>query len=275
MAGHLAEAGHELRVYNRTESKAADWCQRHTGTQAASPRDAVSDAEAILCCLGDDPDVISVLIEQGALEAAPRGALWVDHTTGSAELARDLHARAQARGVRFLDAPVSGGQAGAERGELTVMVGGAADHSRDAEGLLSAYAKQVRYIGPPGSGQLAKMVNQICIAGVIQGVAEGLHFARAAGLDAERVVGAISQGAAQSWQLENRWETMIAGDFDHGFAVEWMRKDLRIALQEARASGARLPVASLVDQFYAEIEAAGGQRWDTSSVIARLDLFGR
>jgi len=271
MAGHLAAAGHDLRVYNRTVEKAGAWQERHAGVVVPGPVEAVAGAEAVLCCLGDDPDVVSVLIDSGALEATSPGALVIDHTTGSASLARDLHAKAQECGLRFLDAPVSGGQAGAERGGLTVMVGGEEADCDAARGLLDAYARQVSYIGPAGSGQLAKMVNQLCIAGLLEGLAEGLHFALAAGLDPARVVSAISQGAAQSWQLDNRWETMVAGEFDHGFAVEWMRKDLRIALGEARQNGAQLPVAALVDEFYSEIEAAGGRRWDTSSLIARLE----
>lgn len=274
MAGHLASAGHDVRVYNRTDEKSRAWQQRHRGTAAADPASAVADAEAILCCLGDDPDVVDVLVESRVLDEAPPGALVIDHTTGSAELARDLHARALSRGLRFLDAPVSGGQAGAEQGTLTIMVGGDPEDCEAARDLLAVYAKQIRYIGPAGSGQLAKMVNQICIAGLLEGLAEGLHFALSAGLDPARVVGAISQGAAQSWQLDNRWETMVDGDFEHGFAVEWMRKDLRIALAEAGRNGAQLPIAALVDRFYAEVESMGGKRWDTSSLIARLESSG-
>ncbi len=271
MAGHLAAAGHSVCVYNRTANRAEAWCARHGGASAPDPRSAVAEAEAVLCCLGDDPDVRSVLIDEGAISAAARGALVIDHTTGSAELARELEARCAQRGLRFLDAPVSGGQAGAEKGALTSMVGGAADDVLAARPLLETYSRQVSHIGPCGSGQLAKMVNQICIAGVVEGLAEGLHFALAAGLDPARVIGAISQGAAQSWQLDNRWKTMVDGDFEHGFAVEWMRKDLRIALAEARRNGALLPVAALVDQLYAEVEALGGGRWDTSSLMARLE----
>ena len=271
MAGHLAAAGHDVRVYNRTEERARRWCERHSGTRSDDPRSAVADVEAVLCCLGDDPDVRAVLCEGGALEAAPPGALVVDHTTGSAELARELHRLCTERGQQFVDAPVSGGQAGAEAGALTILLGGDEAGVARAQPLLEAYGRRITHMGPPGSGQLAKMVNQICIAGVLEGLAEGLHFALAAGLDPARVVDAISQGAAQSWQMENRWETMVAGEYEHGFAVQWMRKDLRIALAEARRNGASLPAAALVDQLYAEVEALGGKRWDTSSLMARLE----
>lgn len=275
MAGHLVAAGHEVSVYNRSADRARAWCARYGGASAADPRAAVTGAEAVLCCLGDDPDVRSVLIDDGVIAAATAGVLVIDHTTVSAELARELGERCAQRNLRFLDAPVSGGQAGAEQGALTIMVGGAADDVLAARPLLEVYARQVSHIGATGSGQLAKMVNQICIAGVIEGLAEGLHFALAAGLDPARVVGAISQGAAQSWQLDNRWRTMVDGEFEHGFAVEWMRKDLRIALAEARRNGALLPVAALVDQLYAEVEALGGRRWDTSSLMARLERSRR
>ena len=219
MAGHLVAAGHEVSVYNRSADRAREWCGRHGGVRVDDPCSAVAGAEAVLCCLGDDPAVRSVLIDGGLIDAATSGALVIDHTTGSAELARELGARCAQRGLRFLDAPVSGGQAGAEQAALTIMVGGAGDDVQAARPLLEAYAKQINHIGPTGSGQLAKMVNQICIAGVLEGLAEGLHFALAAGLDPARVVGAISQGAAQSWQLDNRWRTMVDGEFEHGFAV--------------------------------------------------------
>jgi 3-hydroxyisobutyrate dehydrogenase len=275
MAGHLAAAGHAVHAYNRTASRAAAWCRRNGGTPAPDPRAAVERADAVLCCLGDDPDVRDVLLGAGVLEAAPRGALVIDHTTGSADLARELDARCSELGLRFVDAPVSGGQAGAERGAVTVMAGGRAEDVAAARPLLEAYARRLVHIGAAGSGQLAKMVNQICIAGVLEGLAEGLHFALAAGLDPAPVIEAISQGAAQSWQLENRWQTMVDGEFDHGFAVEWMRKDLRIALAEARRNGAALPVTAHVDQLYAEVEALGGRRWDTSSLMARLERLRR
>jgi len=274
MAGHWVAAGHEVRVYNRTASRAVAWCERYgVPPHCASPSaaEAVEGAEAVALCLGDDPDVHAVLIEGRLLESMERGALLIDHTTGSAELAREIAGRAQEEELRFLDAPVSGGQAGAENGALTIMVGGDAADLDAARPLLAAYGRQISHIGPSGAGQLAKMVNQICIAGALEGLAEGLHFALAAGLDPAAVISAISQGAAQSWQLDNRWQTMVAGKFEHGFAVEWMRKDLRIALTEARRNGATLPVAALVDQLYAEVEAQGGGRWDTSSLMARLE----
>ena len=271
MAGHLARAGHEVAVWNRTASRAARFAAAHRARVAATPADAARGAELVLVCVGRDADVREVVLGPGgALEALAPGAVLVDHTTASAELARELEARAAERGAGALDAPVSGGQSGAEQGTLTIMVGGAEAPYERALPALRAYARQVRRLGPAGSGQLAKMVNQICIAGVLEGLAEGLHFAEAAGLDAEAVIDVIAKGAAQSWQMENRHRTMLAGEFDHGFAVEWMRKDLGLALAEARRRGASLPVAALVDQLYAEVEAMGGRRWDTSSLIARL-----
>jgi len=274
MAGHLSAAGHDVVVHNRTAATAERWRAEHAGRAAATAREAVSGARFVLACLGDDPDVRAVVLgPQGVLAAMEEGAVLVDHTTASASLAREIAESARARGVGFLDAPVSGGQAGAERGALTIMVGGEEADFERARPLLETYARCVRRLGPPGSGQLAKMVNQVCIAGLLEGLAEGLHFARAVGLDVAAVVDVISQGAAQSWQMDNRWETMTRGEFEHGFAVEWMRKDLRIALEEARRAGARLPVAALVDQLYAEVEAMGGRRWDTSSLIARLEAL--
>lgn len=270
MAGHLARAGHAVCVYNRTAAKARAWVERYGGASAGTPAEAVREAEVAFLCLGDDPDVREVVLAGGALAAMRPGSLLVDHTTASAVLARELDGLALARGIGFLDAPVSGGQAGAERGALTVMVGGDEIALERARPLLAAYAKKVRRIGPAGSGQLAKMVNQIAIAGLLEGLSEALEFARAAELDVEAVVDAISQGAAQSWQLENRWQTMMRGEFEHGFAVEWMRKDLRIAFGEAERNGAELPVAKLVDAYYADVEAMGGRRYDTSSLIARL-----
>ena len=269
MAGHLAAAGHAVTVWNRTAAKAADWAAAHDGTAAETIEAAVADADFVLLCLGDDPDVRAVA--ERAIPAMKPGAVLVDHTTASAELARALDTDARDAGLGFLDAPVSGGQAGAEAGQLTVMCGGEADSFARAEAVMDSYAKAISLIGPAGSGQLAKMVNQICIAGIVEGLSEGLHFAKRAGLDPERVIGAISKGAAQSWQMENRWQTMVEDKFDFGFAVDWMRKDLRIALEEARRNGAALPVAALVDQFYGEVQAQGGQRWDTSSLIARLE----
>ncbi|HVB89872.1 MAG TPA: NAD(P)-dependent oxidoreductase [Beijerinckiaceae bacterium] len=272
MAGHLAAKGHEVVVYNRTPPKARDWTAKFGGGAAASPQEAASGQDIVFCCVGDDNDVRSVTLgPQGAFHSMSRGAIFVDHTTASAELARELHAEAKKRGVDFLDAPVSGGQAGAEGGVLTVMCGGDPQPYARAEPVIGAYARACRLMGPSGSGQLTKMVNQICIAGIVQGLAEGLHFAKRAGLDAGAVMEVISKGAAQSWQMENRSKTMAAGAFDFGFAVDWMRKDLGICLAEARACGASLPLAALVDQFYAEVQAMGGARWDTSSLIARLE----
>jgi 3-hydroxyisobutyrate dehydrogenase-like beta-hydroxyacid dehydrogenase len=271
MAGHLARAGHELAVWNRSPGRTERFVAAHRARAAASPCDAARGARLVFVCVGRDADVRQVVLgPAGALEALAPGAVLVDHTTASAELARELEARLRERGAGFLDAPVSGGQAGAEQATLTVMVGGEEQAFERARPVLGCYARFVRRLGPAGSGQLAKMVNQVCIAGVLEGLAEGLHFAEAAGLDAAAVVEVISKGAAGSWQMENRYRTMLAGEFDHGFAVEWMRKDLDLALAEARRNGAPLPLAALVDQLYAEVEALGGRRWDTSSLIARL-----
>lgn len=272
MAGHLQAAGHDLTVWNRTAAKAQAWARQHGGKYSDTVEAAVGDADVVMMCLGDDPDVRA--IAEQAIPAMKPGAILIDHTTASAELARELDTDARDAGVGFIDAPVSGGQAGAESGQLTIMCGGEADTFARAEPVMNAYAKAMSLIGPAGSGQLAKMVNQICIAGVVQGLSEGLHFARRAGLDPELVIGAISKGAAQSWQMENRWETMVAGKFDYGFAIDWMRKDLRITLEEARRNGARLPVTAQVDQFYGDVQEMGGHRWDTSSLIARLEKPG-
>ena len=269
MAGHLAAAGHAVTVWNRTAAKAQDWATRHEGEAAATVDAAVTEADFVFMCLGDDPDVR--VVAKQAIPAMKPGAILVDHTTASAELARELDRDARDAGLGFLDAPVSGGQAGAENGQLTIMCGGEADSFARAEPVMDAYAKAMSLIGPAGSGQLCKMVNQICIAGIVQGLSEGLHFAKRSGLDPALVIGAISKGAAQSWQMENRWQTMVEDKFDYGFAIDWMRKDLRITLDEARRNGARLPVAALVDQFYADVQAMGGNRWDTSSLIARLE----
>ena len=272
MAGHLAAAGHAVTVCNRTTAKAEAWCERFGGARAGTPADASTGAEIVFSCVGNDDDVREVLLgANGVLGRMPAGGIVVDHTTASAGVAREVAAAAADQHIGFLDAPLSGGQAGAESGRLTIMAGGDADTFARAEPVMSAYARACTLIGPAGSGQLAKMVNQVCIAGVLQGLAEGLHFAGRAGLDAGKVIGAISQGAAQSWQMDNRWQTMVDGEFEFGFAVEWMRKDLAIALAAAEHVGARLELARLVDGFYAEIEALGGRRWDTSSLIARLE----
>ncbi len=269
MAGHLVAAGHDVTVWNRTEGKSADWSEKHDGARANSPEQAIRDAGFVFMCLGDDPDVRAVC---DAFEPAiSSGMVIVDHTTASAGLAREMHARARAKGAGFLDAPVSGGEAGAVSGALTVMCGGDADMFARAEPVMQAYSKRITRIGESGAGQLAKAVNQICIAGVVQGLAEGLHFADRAGLDVPRVIEAISGGAAQSWQMENRWQTMLAAQYEHGFAVDWMRKDLRIALEAARDTGADLPLTVLVDAFYEEVQQMGGGRWDTSSLLARLE----
>jgi len=272
MAGHLASAGHAVTVYNRTGAKAKKWVGQHGGGSGASPREAASGADFVFACVGNDNDVRAVLLgENGALAGMKRGAVLVDHTTASAGVAREVHAAARQSGVDFVDAPVSGGQAGAENGALTVMCGGGEAAYARAEPVIAAYAQRCRLMGGPGSGQLTKMVNQICIAGVVQGLAEGLHFAKAVGLDGRAVIDVISKGAAQSWQMENRYQTMLDGKFEFGFAVEWMRKDLAIILEQGRASGTQLPLTALVDQFYAEIMAMGGARWDTSSLLARLE----
>jgi len=272
MAVWLCRAGHDVTVYNRTAAKAQAWVAEHGGTAAATPAAAVADVDFAFTCVGDDPDVRAVVLGSGGVLAGMRsGAVFVDHTTASADLAREIAAAGRARGIHCLDAPVSGGQAGAEQGRLTVMVGGDAVAFARVEPVIRAYAHNVRLVGAAGSGQLTKMVNQIAIAGVVQGLAEALNFAVKAGLDSTAVIDVVSKGAAQSWQMENRWRTMVDGKFDFGFAVEWMRKDLRICIQEARNNGAELPVAALVDQFYADVVSMGGKRWDTSSLIARLN----
>jgi 3-hydroxyisobutyrate dehydrogenase-like beta-hydroxyacid dehydrogenase len=273
MAGHLARAGHDVAVYNRTEEKARDWAQKHRGRTYSSVSNAVEGADIVFSCVGDDRDLREVF--DAAASNMRKGAIFVDHTTASAEIARDLAQRAEQRGIGFLDAPVSGGQAGAEAGKLSVMAGGSPSVFAEAEPIMRAYATNITLIGPAGSGQLAKMVNQICIAGVLQGLAEGLHFAKRAELDIEKVIAAISKGAAQSWQMENRWKTMIEGRFDFGFAVDWMRKDLGLVLEEAERNGAKLELTRLVDSYYADVQALGGKRWDTSSLIARLERPGR
>ncbi len=273
MAGHLARAGHDVAVFNRSEEKARDWAQKHKGRTYSSIPAAVEGADIVFSCVGADRDVREVF--ELAAPAMRKGAIFVDHTTASAGLARELAEKAIARDLGCLDAPVSGGQAGAEAGRLTVMAGGEASVFAEAQPIMAAYAANMTLIGPAGSGQLAKMVNQICIAGVVQGLAEGLHFAKRAELDVEKVIGAISKGAAQSWQMENRWKTMNEGKFDFGFAVDWMRKDLGLVLDEAELNGAQLALTNLVDAYYADVQAMGGKRWDTSSLIARLEPPGR
>ena len=272
MAGHLARAGHQVTVYNRTRSKADRWVAEYAGSYADTPAEAAQDAAFVFSCVGNDDDIREVAAgPDGAFQAMAKDAIFIDHTTCSATAARDLHGLAAERGIRFLDAPVSGGQAGAQNGALTVMVGGDQATFEQARALIDCFAREVRLLGHAGAGQLTKMVNQICIAGVVEGLAEGLHFAGAAGLDPRAVIEVISKGAAQSWQMENRFETMTENRFDFGFAVDWMRKDLGICLDEARRNGAHIPVAALVDQFYSEVQAMGGGRWDTSSLIARLE----
>lgn len=268
MAGHLAKAGHEVRVWNRTRAKATSWMEAHDGVAATVPEEAVGDAEQVFMCLGDDPDV--QMVADAIAPALMPNTILVDHTTASPALAQRLHEKFARQDVRFVDAPVSGGQAGAQSGRLSVMCGGDADAVEAAYEVMTAYAARIIHIGPSGHGQLAKAVNQICIAGLVQGLSEGIHFAQSAGLDIAKTIEAVSGGAAQSWQMDNRAHTMSAGEFDFGFAVDWMRKDLRIALEEARAVGATLPVTSLVDQFYADVQTSGGGRFDTSSLITRL-----
>lgn len=271
MAGHLSNAGHEVTVYNRTSSKAQSWCREYSGKQAETPARAAAGAEIVFACVGNDQDLRDVTLgEDGAFDTMQNGAVFVDHTTTSATVARELDKEARCRGFYFMDAPVSGGQQGAVKGILTVMCGAEAKAFERVEPIIHAYACSVVRLGDVGSGQLCKMVNQICIAGLIEGLAEGLNFANAVGLDAHKVIETISKGAAQSWQMENRHETMLAGDYDHGFAVDWMRKDLAIVLQEADRQGVPLPVTALVDQFYQEVQGMGGGRWDTSSLLARL-----
>ena len=273
MAGHLKnKGGHEVTVYNRTFSKAEKWAAQFGGKAAKTPKEAATGQDFVMCCVGNDNDLREVTLgPDGGFAGMGKGAIFVDHTTASAEIARELHAEAGRRGFGFVDAPVSGGQAGAENGVLTVMCGGDAAVFDKAKPVIDSYARACNLMGAPGSGQLAKMVNQICIAGLVQGLAEGLHFAKKAGLDIEKLIATISKGAAQSWQMENRYKTMAAGKFDFGFAVDWMRKDLSICLGEARKNGANLPVTALVDQFYAQVQTMGGKRWDTSSLMALLD----
>jgi 3-hydroxyisobutyrate dehydrogenase len=273
MAGHLRTRGrHDLTVYNRNSAKAEAWVAKFGGRAAPTPAEAAKDAEFVFSCVGNDDDLRAVTTgPDGAFETLKAGAVFIDNTTASADAARELYAAAKAKGAAFLDAPVSGGQAGAENGQLTVMVGGDTDAFVKAEPVIAHFARAVTLLGTAGAGQLTKMVNQICIAGLVQGLSEGIHFAQRAGLDVETVIVTISKGAAQSWQMDNRWKTMSEGKFDFGFAIDWMRKDLAICLDEARRNGAKLPVTALVDQFYADVQAIGGNRWDSSSLIARLN----
>jgi len=268
MAGHLKRAGHEVTVFNRTLTKADKWVKQYGGKEAASPAEAVTGSEIVFACLGDDPDVAEIV--QKCAGAMAKGAIFVDHTTDSPALARRLHEELKELGIGFVDAPVSGGQAGAENGKLSVMCGGDEADVEKARPVMEAYSARIVHVGPAGHGQLCKAVNQICIAGLVQALSEGVHFAKRAGLDIEKTLEAVSGGAAQSWQMNNRARTMAKDEFEFGFAVDWMRKDLRIALNEARENGSRLPVTALVDQFYADVQAMGGGRWDTSSLIRRL-----
>jgi 3-hydroxyisobutyrate dehydrogenase len=273
MAGHLAKkGGHDVTVFNRTTARAEKWVAAFGGALAKTPQEAADGKDFVFSCVGNDDDLREVTIgDNGAFKGMKKGAIFIDNTTASAAVARELAEQADARGFGFLDAPVSGGQAGAENGVLTVMVGGAQDHFAQAKPVIESYARMVGLMGPSGAGQLTKMVNQICIAGLVQGLSEGIHFARKAGLDVEQVVEVISKGAAGSWQMENRHKTMNAGKYDFGFAVDWMRKDLAICLDEAERNGAKLPITALIDQFYKEVQAMGGKRWDTSSLLARLE----
>lgn len=272
MARHLSRNGHDVTVYNRTFSKAEAWVMANGGKSAATPRAAAIGQDIVFTCVGNDNDLREVTIgENGAFQSMSAGTVFVDHTTASAEVARELYKKAKELHFNFIDAPVSGGQAGAENGVLTVMCGGDEDPYKRAEPVIMSFARMCKLLGPSGSGQLTKMVNQICIAGLVQGLAEGIAFAKNAKLDVESVIEVISKGAAQSWQMENRYKTMNQSKFDFGFAVDWMRKDLNICLEEARRNGSLLPVTALVDQFYGDVQAMGGRRWDTSSLLARLE----
>ena len=272
MAGHLANAGYDVTVYNRTAEKADKWLQAYSGNSAPTPAEAVNEADFIFTCVGNDDDLREVTVgASGAFQSVKAGAVFVDNTTTSAIVARELDAIATEKGFAFLDAPVSGGQAGAENGKLTVMMGGDESAFNTAKPVIESFAASVKLLGPSGYGQLTKMVNQVCIAGLVQALSEGIHFAKHAGLDVEKVIDVISKGAAQSWQMENRYATMMNNEFDFGFAVDWMRKDLGIAMEEASKNGATLPITEIVDQYYAQVQEMGGNRWDTSSLIARLE----
>ena len=273
MAGWLSKAGHSVTVYNRTGMVGQRWLTEFSGNIANTPGGAAKNADIVFICVGNDKDVLAVTMgSEGVFSTIKSGSILIDHTTTSADLAKNLANEARLHECGFIDAPVSGGQQGAEGGQLTVMCGGSVEDFAKIESVVACFSKAVTLMGPTGSGQLCKMVNQICIAGLVQGLAEGLNFAQRAGLDAHQVVDVISKGAAQSWQMENRYKTMLAGEYEHGFAVEWMRKDLSFALKEAKTNGSALPVAQLVDQYYAEVEALGGNRWDTSSLLARLQV---
>ncbi|MCW8108523.1 NAD(P)-dependent oxidoreductase [Alteromonas ponticola] len=269
MAGHLAAAGHEVTVFNRTEAKAQEWARSHPGKVAKSLDDAANGQDIVFMCVGDDKDVVAVASQ--LMANMKEGAILVDHTTASAEVARNMHSKAKECRLGFIDAPVSGGQAGAENGQLTIMCGGEQEHFARVEPVMACYSRHSQLLGDCGSGQLAKMMNQICIAGIVQGLAEALHFGQQAGLDCEQVINVISKGAAQSWQMENRAHTMLKGEYEFGFAVDWMRKDLAIALNEARRNGSTLALTALVDQYYADVQKLGGNRWDTSSLLTRLN----
>jgi 3-hydroxyisobutyrate dehydrogenase len=274
MAGHLKKGGHDVTVYNRNPARAQKWAGEYGGAAAPTPAAAAKDQDIVFCCVGRDSDLREVTLgKDGAFAAMKKGAVFVDHTTASATIARELSKAAAEAGFEFVDAPVSGGEAGAVNGKLGIMCGGSEAAYATVEPVMAVYTKLAKLLGPSGSGQITKMVNQICIAGIVQGLSEGLSFARAAGLDIEKVVDVISKGAAQSWQMENRYKTMAAGEYNHGFAVEWMRKDLSIVLDEARQNGASLPATAMIDQFYADVENIGGKRWDTSALFARLEAL--
>ena len=271
MAGYISKAGHDVTVYNRTKAKAEKWTQTYKGNTADTPMEAAKDSDFIFTCVGNDNDLREVTLgDKGLFKTAKKGAVYVDNTTASAEIARELFKEAKKKGFDFLDAPVSGGQAGAENGALTVMVGGETEPYKKAEPVIDCYSKKIKLLGPAGNGQLAKMVNQVCIAGLVQGLSEGINFGMKAGLNMHDVIEVISKGAAQSWQMENRFKTMLDDKFDYGFAVDWMRKDLKIAMEEAKRNGSLLPVTKIVDEFYGEVQKMGGNRWDTSSLIKRL-----
>ncbi len=272
MAGYLQKAGHDVTVYNRTAAKAEKWAAEYGGSHASTPKEAAEGASVVLACVGNDDDLRSVVTgPDGAFHGMAEGTLFIDHTTASAEVARELHAAGAEKGIAFVDAPVSGGQAGAENGVLTVMCGGDQAAYDRAVSFIECYSKMRALLGESGAGQLTKCVNQICITGLVQGLSEGIHFGKKAGLDIEAVIGVISGGAAQSWQMENRYKTMNAGEYEHGFAVDWMRKDLEICLNHAKKTGALLPITALVDQFYSQVQKMGGSRWDTSSLLAVLE----
>ncbi|MCA0303604.1 MAG: NAD(P)-dependent oxidoreductase [Proteobacteria bacterium] len=271
MAGHLAAKGHDVVVYNRTFAKAEAWTKKHKGSAAKTPKEAAAGREIVFCCVGNDDDLRSVVLgDNGAFAGMAKGSIFFDNTTASADIARELHAEGKKRGIDFIDAPVSGGQAGAENGQLTVMCGGEQAPFDKAKPVADAFSRAITLIGPPGTGQITKMMNQMCIAGIVQGLAEALNLGQRSGLDMEKALAAISKGAAQSWQMENRWQNMVNGKFDYGFAVDWMRKDLAIAMAEGKRAKAMMPLVALVDQFYARVQERGGSRWDTSSLIEPL-----